>query len=244
LGYTHHWYRSVLLPPESWGEFLDDARRLVDAAGVRGVPLAGPAAEAGSLPVLTADEVALNGVGADSCESFAIPRVFENPGRLNEAGLVHDFCKTRHRPYDLAVTAILIAAKRRFGDVFTVTSDGDDPEWADGRELCRTVLGFGSEYAIIDRWLVRRPEAPAPRARPDPIVIREFPALSDGRYRIRVVRSSANSRASVILDLREFARGVSFEGYTRRGIRIASLADVRRLREALEVIERESLLRE
>jgi len=46
------------------------------------------------------------------------------------------------------------------------------------------------------------------------------------------------------LDTREFARGSSFEGYTRRGIRITSLVDVRTLREALEAIERESLLRE
>ncbi len=79
------------------------------------------------------------------------------------------------------------------------------------------------------------------KARPDPVIVREFPTL--GKYRIRVVKSSAGPRASTVLDVREYAKGPSFEGFTRRGIRLATLAEVRALRDTLEAIEREVLLK-
>ncbi len=78
-------------------------------------------------------------------------------------------------------------------------------------------------------------------ARTDPIVVREFPQL--GKYRVRVVRSSAGPRASVVLDVREYAKSESFEGFTRRGIRIGSLAEARQLLEALKAVEQEQLLK-
>src|SRR5437867_3632777 len=77
--------------------------------------------------------------------------------------------------------------------------------------------------------------------RADPIVIREFPQM--GKYRVRVIRSSAGPRASVALDIREYAKSESFEGFTRRGIRIGNLAEARQLTDALRAIEEEGLLK-
>ncbi len=87
-------------------------------------------------------------------------------------------------------------------------------------------------------------ESPSPTPRPDPIVVREFAQV--GKHRVRVVRSSISPRASVILDVREYVGGpdTSFEGFTRHGIRLTSLAEVRILREALDAIESEKLLKE
>jgi hypothetical protein len=76
--------------------------------------------------------------------------------------------------------------------------------------------------------------------RPDPILLREFPGF--GRCRVRLVRSSGSPRARTVLDVREYAKSETFEGFTRRGIRIASLAEARALREALAAIEDEKLL--
>ena len=73
--------------------------------------------------------------------------------------------------------------------------------------------------------------AAAPSAAPDPIV-KEFPAL--GKYRVRVVRVSVKGAA--ILDIREYATGPSFEGFTRRGVRLASIDDLRTLRDSLTEI--------
>ena len=79
------------------------------------------------------------------------------------------------------------------------------------------------------------------KARPDPVIVREFPAI--GKYRVRLVKSSAGPKASTVLDVREYAKGPSFEGFTRRGIRLATAAEAQALREALEVIERDALLK-
>ena len=78
--------------------------------------------------------------------------------------------------------------------------------------------------------------------RPDPVVVREFPQI--GKYRLRVVRSSAGPRASAVLDVREYATGASFEGFTRRGIRISTLAEARQLRDALNATIEGDLLPE
>jgi hypothetical protein len=67
-------------------------------------------------------------------------------------------------------------------------------------------------------------------------VLREFGEI-DGKYRVRLIRSSQSSR--VHLDIREFVRGSNYEGFTRKGVRIQSLAGIRALREALEEIEKE-----
>jgi hypothetical protein len=52
-------------------------------------------------------------------------------------------CKTAYRPYDVVVTAILIAAKRHFGAAITVASDGEDKDWEDGRMLVEVACGGG-----------------------------------------------------------------------------------------------------
>ncbi len=73
-----------------------------------------------------------------------------------------------------------------------------------------------------------------------PVILKEFPVV--GPCRVRLLKSSPRSAA--VLDIREFAKGPSFEGFTRRGIRITSLAEARLLREALEAVEKDGLLKE
>jgi hypothetical protein len=66
-------------------------------------------------------------------------------------------------------------------------------------------------------------------------VIREFPPV--GKYRVRLLENEkAKSR---VLDIREYiVGGESFEGFTRRGIRLSDRAQVDLLRDALrEILE-------
>lgn len=58
-------------------------------------------------------------------------------------------------------------------------------------------------------------------------VIQEFPMV--GKYRVRLLRIGAG----VALDIREYVQGGSFEGFTRRGARLTSAAEVELLRNAL-----------
>lgn len=65
-------------------------------------------------------------------------------------------------------------------------------------------------------------------------VIREMPPVS--RYRIRVLEDNKSRKR--VVDIREWILGDSFEGYTRRGIRLTDRAQVDLLRDALrEILE-------
>src|SRR6266851_323091 len=95
--------------------------------------------------------------GDCSYESFYLPRTWR-PGRdathdseggyliLGEDGKRFAFCKTAYRPYDVVVTALLILAKRHFGEAIRIASDGEDRDWEDGRILAAVACGDWAQY--------------------------------------------------------------------------------------------------
>ena len=67
-------------------------------------------------------------------------------------------------------------------------------------------------------------------------VIREFAPL--GKYRVRLVRNPRRPSEAPILDIREYVSAETFEGFTRRGIRIGDRAQMDLLRDTLlQVLE-------
>jgi len=95
--------------------------------------------------------------GDCSYEGFALTRVAAEHTRSREPGDGYfNFCKTAFRPYDVAVTACLLVAKHRLGELIRVRTDGEDPQWFDAKMLCQTVLGYGLEYEIGDDGLRRK----------------------------------------------------------------------------------------
>ncbi len=65
-------------------------------------------------------------------------------------------------------------------------------------------------------------------------VIREFPPL--GKYRMRLVRNPKRPGENPTLDIREYISSETFEGFTRRGIRLADRAQLDLLRDVLKEI--------
>ena len=73
-----------------------------------------------------------------------------------------------------------------------------------------------------------------------PIVLREFPDV--GKYKVRLMTASrGGGRAKTWLDVREYASGPNYQGFTRRGIRITTLDELRKLLQTLEKIQTEEL---
>lgn len=90
-----------------------------------------------------------DGYGDGSYESFVVQREWdEDFPQPDSKGRMFGFCKTAYRPYDLAVTAALIALKHHFGDDVRVTSDGDMPNWRDGQFLCMRLFGYGESFTL------------------------------------------------------------------------------------------------
>lgn len=61
-----------------------------------------------------------------------------------------NFTKTNYRPYDIAVTACLIAIKHHCSPVY-INSDGEQKDWFDGAMICQTVLGYGLNFTLDEK---------------------------------------------------------------------------------------------
>lgn len=62
-------------------------------------------------------------------------------------------------------------------------------------------------------------------------ILHEYPQV--GKYRIRVVRKETTRSSVTALDVREYVQAEKFEGFTRRGIRLQTPADLLALADAL-----------
>lgn len=140
MGYTHYWYKKPVLSQAAWDAFLLDVDKLVRNSGAA----VQYESDIVKPPLVGHDEVRFNGVGGDGHETFLFDRIAEDA--REEDGRVFDFCKTAHKPYDVLVTAILVAAKKHFGDDIRVASDGDDGDWEEGFELAARLLGYTAKH--------------------------------------------------------------------------------------------------
>lgn len=163
MGYTHYWERPRELDTQRFERFRRDVARLLDHLPAHTTSAGGYYADATvkvcgadgtGEPIINGLEVVFNGDAAAyhendgglHHETFYMPRVLEpHPGQQpDERGRYFDFCKTARKPYDLVVTAALLAFAHHFPAPETlVNSDGDAGEWTAGLALCRRVLGYG-----------------------------------------------------------------------------------------------------
>lgn len=65
-------------------------------------------------------------------------------------------------------------------------------------------------------------------------VVREFVPL--GKYRVRLIRNQKKPQERPTLDIREYVSTETFEGFTRRGVRLAERAQLLILRETIDTI--------
>ena len=154
MGYTHYWRKDPELPAKSWAAFTKDVTRLVQfVKDDVGIPLNWESDDKRA-PAITSDLVRFNGVGEDGHETFFFKREAskEDTARAKKddwlRGKVFAFCKTAYKPYDIAVTAVLIAASKHFGEHILISSDGNDEGWKAGRNLVQRVLNYGADYKL------------------------------------------------------------------------------------------------
>ena len=115
MGYTHYWNVVKPLDAESFKNFVEDVKKVKPLTGIRCTVIANQY------------EVVVNG----SCESLVI--------QVEDSGF--DFCKTNQGEYDVVVTTTLLLAKKHFGDSITVSSDGGEFGFAQGKTVYQTITG-------------------------------------------------------------------------------------------------------
>jgi hypothetical protein len=149
MGYTQYWYRKLEYKPKTFEKFVEDCKKIIVLARWKYM-LADACGE--DEPVVTSELIRFNGDFGTNHEPFVFPRVMKKRDYrvTNSDGTLEFMCaKTREQPYDAAVVACLIAAKRHFKNSIIIRSDGGlEKEWLKGIALAQEALGDVSEEII------------------------------------------------------------------------------------------------
>jgi hypothetical protein len=144
MGYTHYWtINQKEISPESWFGFMQEFTKIETEFH-------------GKIDHTTdqkykidTENIFFNGVGEQSHETFYMNR--KNEMKESYTGEIEhfNFCKTARKEYDIAVCCALIIAKKHFGDIIKVSSDGiDEDGWDKAKELCQDILKYGENFDI------------------------------------------------------------------------------------------------
>jgi len=129
MEYTHYWNQTRNFTDLEWAQITTAAMRIIKSAVVKGIKLVNQNGEYGTDPIVSCNEIALNGVKEDSCDTFYLARTLKgNRWSVKKQVWEHgeSFCKTNGKPYDSVVVSILAAAKGLAPTAIKVTSDGGD----------------------------------------------------------------------------------------------------------------------
>lgn len=145
MGYSHYWYRPQTLGPRSkFAEFVGACAR---ACADFGPPIAGPRGE--GYAEFSPEGVRFNGRAEDDdeCETFSIRP--EHQTDIRDAdGRLFDCCKTREKPYDLAVRVCMLLAKHHWPEI-VLNSDAEDAQpWEQAARICLAATGIDTAAEI------------------------------------------------------------------------------------------------
>ncbi|MFF4924338.1 hypothetical protein ACFY4B_27450 [Kitasatospora sp. NPDC001261] len=144
MGYTHYWSYTPQAEGfrAAWLQLQLDAAAIIDFVQRQDVQLAG--GDGTGAPRIDDGAIRFNGRQADGddYETFSIDLNPHRPREREESGFFWEFCKTGERPYDMAVTAVLLRAHTLAPDFFAIQSDGDwDSDWLEARAIHRILFG-------------------------------------------------------------------------------------------------------
>ena len=149
MGYTHYYYVSEKFDATLFKKVVDDFKKLLKPISDKGIVLANGMGE--GKPIINDNEIVFNGLGELSHETFCLEKTHEIQDwqkDMKKGELIFQFTKTARKPYDIAVTACLVIAKHHFGEKIRISSDGNDSEWNDGKQLCQEILGYGQDFKL------------------------------------------------------------------------------------------------
>lgn len=128
MGYTHYWRQTGEVNDVQWKKICHDFLYLYHLGRF---PEIWRESDVNARPFVDDEAIAFNGVGEDGHETMDLDR-FE---------MSFSFCKTAQKPYDLAVTTLLIIADHRAPGSWHITSDGTAEDWAPALALVQQEYG-------------------------------------------------------------------------------------------------------
>ena len=131
MGYTQYWTQKRDFTDDEWNKlcaFFKDMHKITPLFGYDGT----------GDPEVDSEYIIFNGDESkgENHETMSLCK-------YNIGG---DFCKTRRKPYDTCVVAILIAANFYAPGIYNLGSDGDAEDWTEGEELFKSITGVKRKY--------------------------------------------------------------------------------------------------
>lgn len=140
MGYTHYWSRPQTLNKDTLKSFVADCKKIFEHCKNKlDIELVNYMGDEGTEPEANDEGVFFNGSGDESHEGLVIEQ--------SDSDSSFNFCKTNMKPYDVAVTAVLIALNHHFPEC-KITSDGNTKDWDEGRRICSDCLGYGVDFKL------------------------------------------------------------------------------------------------
>jgi len=148
MGYTNHCYRVLEFDRKKYRAAVSDLKKILPETGVDLASFDGTGE-----PTIDGNDLRFNGRSPQDCESFSMPRVFDDRPILRKLpGFT--FSKTNYLPYDLAVKVSLLVFKRHFAKDVEIGSDDSDllAGWNQAIELAHRVLGYAMAWSV-EEWI-------------------------------------------------------------------------------------------
>ena len=161
MGYTHYYKKpgGYILNAATFSNVVELAHKIISAcekdSPIGGVYYDGEVVEivgpnGDKSPITSGDMLQFNGKGDNAHEALIISNRKEDL----ELGSFN-FCKTARKPYDIVVTAVLIAFKAYFLAAVTINSDGYIEDWEPGLELYNICAPENKKVGIdtLKKWI-------------------------------------------------------------------------------------------
>ncbi len=127
MGYTHYWKTKKRPTNKQWDKIQKAVALVLNSVSIKS--LVQYESDEAAPPVVSAELIRFNGIAEKGHETFYLDR---DP-------IGFEFCKTADKPYDIAVTAVLVIVEGYAPDCYSVASDGMASDWESGLSLTQTM---------------------------------------------------------------------------------------------------------
>lgn len=163
MGYTHYYYQKKNFTQKQWERICIDFIDIIYLCNDKNILLAyeydspvepqeidpfGNTKMLPKCPEVSDNRIRFNGWKDQGHETFILNKKMPAPHAVGKE--YFSFCKTAHKPYDLAVGLLLLSAKNRAPKAITVCSDGDwDNDWGEIRKEYKKLFNKDPECPFV-----------------------------------------------------------------------------------------------
>lgn len=144
MGYSHYVHQKKTIPQRQWERICMKTFQVLDYCAGRKIRI-NYEYDVPKPPQVNDEVIRFNGWGPEGHETFMLHKKKPDLQSWQEKGDDYfNFCKTARKPYDLAVTLVMLVIISEAPKCVTLSSDGDwdaEDEWVPARNVYKELFG-------------------------------------------------------------------------------------------------------